>query len=149
MYSASIFEFLGILSTEFIIHGQKRRKGSFIIMMIISALCFSFLFINVPIHCNKCIQSHIQTALIGFTKFFTCVAEVVLLIYYTEQYPSQIRSIGNIFILSMGMIGTIMIPRLIELSKEFGFHPMVYFGICATITAILCLGLNETHGKPI
>jgi len=55
-----------------------------------------------------------------------------------------VRSIGNGFIIAMGLTSTMFIPWIINISKEFHLNSMIVFGIFGLIAAYSFKYTKET-----
>jgi hypothetical protein len=56
--------------------------------------------------------------LVVLIKFFNTVFFSGLITYYSEVFPTPVRSIGCGFTITFGRLGTIMVPFYINYMKE-------------------------------
>ena len=74
--------------------------------------------------------------LVIIIKFFNTVFFSGLLVYYSEVFPTPVRSLGCGFTLTFGRLGTIIVPFYINYMKVkyFGKNPLCFitpFGVLA------------------
>jgi hypothetical protein len=76
--------------------------------------------------------------LVVLIKFFNTVFFSGLLVYYSEVFPTPVRSLGCGFTLTFGRLGTILVPFYINYMKikYYGKNSLCYmapFGLLAIL----------------
>lgn len=139
-----IFEGLAYISAGFLINCKPLgRKYSLVLLFVLSALGF-LSFSILQNFDNTKVGQIIAMLLVRFTisgiytTYFT---------YILENYPTSIRALGFGLNSTLGNIGSIVIPMLIELFPKKQVY-YVFAGICA-FDCILVFFLKETVGLPM
>ncbi len=140
----AVVEAAGYITGSILVSTRLARKGSFILMMILTIICV----IPIPIILN---YSAIATVFIAqFGKFSISGAVAVSWIFVPELFPTSIRSSANGFFIAFSRIGAIVAP-IINTSISSNYLPYTFYvsaGL-AVVVVFLSLFLPETKDKPM
>lgn len=140
----AVVEAVGYITGSILISTRLARKGSFILMMILTIICV----ILIPIIVN---YSSLATVFVAqFGKFAISGAIVVSWIFVPELFPTSIRSTANGFFVAFSRIGAILAP-IINTSISANYESLTSYisaGL-ALIVVLLSLILPETKDKPM
>jgi len=77
--------------------------------------------------------------LVAFIKFFNTIFFSGLVVYYSEVYPTPVRSLGCGFTLTFGRLGTIMVPFYINYMKikYYGKNALCYMAPFGALAILL------------
>jgi len=83
-------------------------------------------------------------------KFNVCFVWTVIYVYFSELFPTQIRSLALGMTSAGGTIGSSSAPYIVFLcNKILKINPMIALGIIAVLGFFHVIKLKETKGKPI
>ncbi|CAF4455293.1 unnamed protein product, partial [Rotaria sp. Silwood2] len=137
-------EAAGYIAGSLLISTRLARKGSFILMAILTIISV----ILIPIILK---HSSIATVFIAqFGKFAISGAIAVSWIYVPELFPTSIRSSANGFFIAFSRIGAIVAP-IINASVSNEYLPYTFYASAglAVIVVLLTLVLPETKYKQL
>lgn len=138
----AIVEAAGYVTGSILISTKLARKGSFILMMILTIICVVLIPIILP-------HSSIATVFIAqFGKFSISGAIAVSWIFVPELFPTSIRSSANGFFIAFSRIGAIIAP-IVNTSVGADYLPYTFYASAglAVIVVLLSLFLPETKDK--
>jgi putative MFS transporter len=138
----AVVEAAGYITGSLLISTKLARKGSFILMMILTIICV----VLIPIIIK---YSEIATVFIAqFGKYSISGAIAVSWIFVPELFPTSIRSSANGFFIGFSRIGAIVAP-IINTSISNDYQPYTFYvssGL-AVVVVLLSLFLPETKDK--
>ena len=82
-------------------------------------------------------------------RFANAYAFSFLVIWSSELYPTTVRSAGLGWVFGIGLIGAIVAPFLIQLSKDLGIPPLVTLGVIGIVGTSMCFFLKETLNEKL
>ena len=74
---------------------------------------------------------------------------VMIYIYASELFPTQLRSLGVGFSIFVGRFGSMICPFMIQLAEYIEISQMVFYGIVGFLALIPIYYLPETFGKKL
>jgi sugar phosphate permease len=140
----AIVEAAGYVTGSLLISTKLARKGSFILMMILTIICV----VLIPILIN---HNEVATIFIAqFGKFAISGAVAVSWIFVPELFPTSIRSSANGFFIAFSRIGAIVAP-IINTSISADYLPYTFYASSglAVVVVLLSLFLPETKDRPM
>ncbi|CAF1411978.1 unnamed protein product [Rotaria sordida] len=140
----AIVEALGYGTGSLLISTKLARKGSFILLMILTSICVLLIPIISP-------YSSIATIFIAqLGKYCISGSVAVSWIFVPELFPTSIRSSANGFFIAMGRSGAIVAP-IIDTSVKTEYLPYTFYASSglAVVVILLTLILPETKDKPL
>eukprot|EP00825_Cyclidium_porcatum_P047608 TRINITY_DN7776_c0_g1_i2.p1 TRINITY_DN7776_c0_g1~~TRINITY_DN7776_c0_g1_i2.p1 ORF type:complete len:401 (-),score=41.66 TRINITY_DN7776_c0_g1_i2:316-1518(-) len=147
------FEFLSYCVTDMFIPHIKRKTTAFIGLGL--SVFFSLLFQIFPIEGQKCdngicYQKIIQIILSGLLRFDICSVWTVIYVYFSELFPTQVRSLALGFTSATGTIGSIGAPYLVVLCNSvIHINPLVSLAVIGAAGFFHIIPLTETKDKPM
>ncbi|CAF0918457.1 unnamed protein product [Rotaria sp. Silwood1] len=137
-------EAAGYVAGSLLISTRLARKGSFILMGVLTTICV----ILIPILLK---YSPIATVFIAqFGKFAVSGAIAVSWIFVPELFPTSIRSSANGFFIAFSRIGAIVAPIInASVSNEYLSYTFYASAGLAVIVVLLTLLLPETKYKQL
>lgn len=108
-------------------------------------LCYAFLFLSG----TSTAVEVTQIVLAGCLRFTVCFVWTVIYIFFSELFPTVVRSLALGITSAGGSIGSELAPFLVNLGVALSVTPMVFFGSIA-LMAVFCVSpLRETLNKPL
>jgi MFS family permease len=138
----AVVEAAGYITGSLLISTRLARKGSFILMMILTIICV----VLIPILLK---YSSAATVFIAqFGKYSISGAIAVSWIFVPELFPTSIRSSANGFFIAFSRIGAIVAP-IINTAISVDYLPYASYASAglAVIVVLLSLLLPETKDK--
>ena len=105
---------------------RKNKLDMMKVSLLMTAICcVAMWFLKIKIECKNltnenyefCIELIFMIFLVIVIKFFNTVFFSGLIGYYSEVFPTPVRSIGCGFTLTFGRLGTIIVPFYINYMK--------------------------------
>ncbi|KAL4481966.1 hypothetical protein ABPG74_008055 [Tetrahymena malaccensis] len=128
----------------------QRRKWSFILTTIYSIIYIIFFFIKKPDNCTEyCKENIIQIALISLSRCLLSFQFSLCYVYFSEIYPTTIRSLGLGFISTIGQIGSAVSAYIVTYFNNQNISPIGIMGICSFISILAYFPLRETYSQPL
>jgi hypothetical protein len=138
----AVVEAAGYVTGSLLISTRLGRKGSFILMMMLTIICV----VLIPIIIK---YSSAATVIIAqFGKYSISGAVAVSWIFVPELFPTSIRSSANGFFMAFSRIGAIVAP-IINTSVSSDYQPYTFYASSglAIVVVLLTLVLPETKDK--
>lgn len=138
----AVVEAAGYVSGSLLISTRLGRKGSFILMMILTVICV----VLIPILIDHDPLVTVFIAQLG--KFAISGSIAVSWIFVPELFPTSIRGSANGFFIAFSRIGAIVAP-IINTSVKTEYQPYTFYissGL-AIVVILLTLLLPETKNK--
>lgn len=118
------------------------------ISLIITTICCLLLwFLDIGPECvvmasenELCLSLVLMLLLVILIKFFNTVFYSGLIIYYSEVFPTPVRSLGCGFTMTFGRLGTIMVPFYINYMKNkyYGKNSLCYMAPFGLLAILMC-----------
>ncbi|CAF3966181.1 unnamed protein product [Adineta steineri] len=138
----AVVEGAGYVTGSLLISTRLARKGSFILMMILTIICV----ILIPITINHSPDATVFIAQFG--KFAISGSIAVSWIFVPELFPTSIRSSANGFFIAFSRIGAIVAPIInTSVANEYQSYTFYASSGLAMIVVLLTLLLPETKDK--
>lgn len=116
-----------------------RRKRSIIFCFFATSL-FCFIYSFIPESSNK----YVLLVLLGLIRFFITSVWGIAYAYYSEVFPSVIRSLALGMVSAAGTLGSVSSP-LNSIISEYLWSPMVPLGILSIVGMFGSMVARETH----
>lgn len=68
----------------------------------------------------------------------------ILITYTSEVYPTVVRTLGYGLCMTVGKVGTILMPLIVSYAQNNDIQPLIVFGIFGIFVVILVFKLPET-----
>lgn len=140
----AVVEAAGYVTGSLLINTRLARKGSFVLMMILTIVCLALIPWLLKLNGTAAV------ILAQFGKFSISGAIAVSWIFVPELFPTSIRSSANGFFIAFSRIGAIVAP-IITASVSTNFLQYTYYGsaVFALLVLFLTFLLPETKDKPM
>lgn len=140
----AVVEAAGYVAGSLMINTRLARKGSFVLMMILTLLCLSI------IPWLLTVDATFAVILAQFGKFAISGAIAVSWIFVPELFPTSIRSSANGFFIAFSRLGAIVAP-IITASVPATSLSYTYYGsaMLALLVVLFTYFLPETKDKPM
>ena len=138
----AVVEAAGYVTGSLLIATKLARKGSFILMMILTIICV----ILIPILIN--INETATVFIAQFGKFSISGAIAASWIFVPELFPTSIRSSANGIFIAFSRVGAIVAPIIdASISEDYLSYTFYVSAGLAVLVVILTLFLPETKDK--
>ncbi|KAL4457087.1 hypothetical protein ABPG74_014725 [Tetrahymena malaccensis] len=148
----AIFELFGFFLSNYIILKFQRKKVTLIGLVIVAIVSFCYIFLKIPEDCagsGFCYQKVLQIIFAGIMRFSICIVQCMNFVWFSELYPTTIRSLALGFISVAGTVGSSSAPFVKSTFVQLGLSPMIPLGISGVIGTLCTLPLQETKGKKL
>ncbi|XP_077977078.1 organic cation transporter protein-like [Glandiceps talaboti] len=142
---AGAVEILAVILASLLIETRLGRRFTFFGGCLVSGV-MSFVLIFIP-QCGDLFPVMITFNMIG--KFSISGVFAISWIYFTELYPTVVRSSGASISVMAGMIGAIMAPQILDFRQLWEHLPKLVFSLLPILSAFLVLCLPETRGEKL
>jgi MFS family permease len=138
----AVVEAVGYISGSFLIVTRLGRKGTFIIMMSLTAVCV----LIIPFIIKHSALAAVFVAQLG--KYAVSGTISVSWILVPELFQTSIRSTANGLFITFSHLGAIIAP-VISTSVSEKYLPITYYAssLLAVVVIFLTMVLPETRGK--
>ncbi|KAL4508271.1 hypothetical protein ABPG72_003575 [Tetrahymena utriculariae] len=148
----TIFELVSCFLSNYIILKFQRKKVTLIGLIVVAIMSFCQIFLNIPEDCADsgfCYQKVLQIIFAGVMRFSICIVQCINYVWFSELYPTTIRSLALGFISVVGAVGSSSAPFVKSAFVQLGLSPMIPLGISGVIGTLCTLPLPETKGKQL
>ncbi|KAL4427073.1 hypothetical protein ABPG74_021180 [Tetrahymena malaccensis] len=148
----AVFELVGFFLSNYIILKFQRKKVTIIGLMVVTIISFCYIFLKIPEECagqGFCYQKILQIIFAGTMRFFICIVQCTNFVWFSELYPTTIRSLALGFISVAGTFGSSSAPFVKSAFSQLGLSPMIPLGISGFMGTLCSLQLSETKGKQL
>lgn len=137
-------EVVSCIASYLLLSSRLGRKGSFVIMMLLTIICL----VLMPISVKYSPMGSIFLAQFG--KFFISSTTAIAWIFVPELFPTTIRSTANGVFIVFSRLGAIATP-IIDTTINKDYLPYTFYvsGLLCFIVVLFSLMLPETKDKPM
>ena len=135
----SLGEFVGFISSSFVVHRVPRKMGSIYLVLLTCGLGLLFLFGFVK-------DSEILQTILGSLTRLTCTyASALHTMLTTETFEIKVASNAMGFTMGGGNIGRLLVPFIIGWSNDIGMQPIIASSLFYLVFRLVpVLALKET-----
>ena len=145
-----ISEGIGYIGAELIVSKVRRKKTSFIGLVLSSLLCLALAVLSIfQNDDNESTLRLIESGGLILNRFILCGFWAIFYIFIAEMYPTRVRSLGFGWCSAMGTVGSTMAPYLIFGSIQLNIDSWIPPGVIGLLCATSIICLKETYGKPL
>ncbi|EAR99579.1 MFS transporter (macronuclear) [Tetrahymena thermophila SB210] len=148
----AVFELVGFFLSNYIILKFQRKRVTLIGLIAVAIMSFCYIFLKIPEDCagsGFCYQKVLQIIFAGIMRFSICIVQCMNFVWFSELYPTTIRSLALGFISVAGTVGSSSAPFVKSAFVKLGLSPMIPLGISGVIGTLCTLPLSETKGKQL
>jgi hypothetical protein len=140
----AVVEAASYVTSSLLISTKLGRKGSFLIMMILTILCILLIPTTIKY------SSFATIFIVQLGKYAVSGATAITWIFVPELFPTSIRSTANGFFIAFSRIGAIVTPIInTSINKDYLSYTFYISSILAFFVLLLSLILPETKDKPM
>jgi hypothetical protein len=143
-----ILDIIAAVMTTYFFH--KKKIHVMRTSLLVATICCSLLwFVVIPNTCRMsgytCFELIASVALIMLIKFFITTFYAGLQSYTPEIYPTDVRSLGLGFVLTLGRLGTVIVPTYINYMKiHYNKNPLSFLAPWALLATLLIWGMPDS-----
>jgi len=127
-----------VVKLDFLIPYIRRKRSIVFCLLATSLSCF--IYSVIPESANK----YVLLVLLGFIRFFITSVWGIAYAYYSEVFPSVIRSLALGMVSAAGTLGSVSSP-LNSIISEHLWSPMVPLGVLSIVGMFAAMVARETH----
>ena len=123
--------------TELFITKLPRKKTSLVGMLLGGVISLSFIFVRIPDECANiiCYQKIISIILAGMLRYTICFVWTTIYIFFSELFPTVVRSLALGATSTAGTLGSFSAPFLVQACTG-KINPMIILGFISLAGAV-------------